>query len=295
MVTRIGHMALRVADLDAAVAFHRDILQLTETERVGRTAYLTCNDRHHELILIEDQTPGYDHVGLEVAGPAALEQATQRARQAGAQLLGGMTEDEPGIAQAQRFVGPGGHIFKLFYGMESGDYPLLPDAPEKFEHISLKVLRMAPMERFLRDALGFRFSDRMGPFASWWHCDPDHHGMALVRSPRSELAHHAWTFQDLNALGRLADRLIEHGERPVWGPSRHGPGANHFLYYREPSGALVECCSDMAKMDEGYQPRHWPVSQRTLNPWGSGPPLSFLLAGATIHPAAGGRTPDQPS
>ena len=33
MVTRIGHMALRVPDLDAAVDFLRQILGMVETER----------------------------------------------------------------------------------------------------------------------------------------------------------------------------------------------------------------------------------------------------------------------
>ena len=33
VVTRIGHIALRVRDLDAAVAFQRDVLGLVETER----------------------------------------------------------------------------------------------------------------------------------------------------------------------------------------------------------------------------------------------------------------------
>jgi catechol 2,3-dioxygenase len=51
IVERVGHIALRVPDLDAAVAFHSEVLGFTETVRVGGVSYLTCNDRHHELIL----------------------------------------------------------------------------------------------------------------------------------------------------------------------------------------------------------------------------------------------------
>ena len=64
MVSRVGHMAHRVRDLDAAVDFRQDVLGLVETERVGRVSYLSCNSRHHELILIEWLSPGYDHIGL---------------------------------------------------------------------------------------------------------------------------------------------------------------------------------------------------------------------------------------
>jgi hypothetical protein len=145
------------------------------------------------------------------------------------------------------------------------------------------------MERFLREALGFRFSDRMGPFASWWHCDADHHGVALVLAPRSGLAHYAWAFDDLDALGRVADRLAERERKLVWGPSRHGPGNNQFIYFKDTEQALVECCSELAQIDDGHEPRRWPVSADTLNRWSGRPPLEFLLAGAAVAPPDRGR------
>lgn len=290
MVTRIGHMGLRVRDLDAAVAFQRDVMRLTETERIGRVSYLTCNERHHELILVEDAAPGYDHVGLEVADAAALQVVRQRVVHAGGRLLGDVYDGEPGIDRALRFVGPGGHVFKLFCGMEDTGTPTLDDAPRKFEHVSFKVVNMRAMERFLRDALGFRFSDRMGELASWWHCDDDHHGAAVVLAPRSELSHYAWAYHDLNALGRVADRLRDHHQRHlVWGPSRHGPGNNHFIYLMDADGAMIECCSELAQMRDGYDPRDWPMSGRSINQWGPGPPLRFVMAGVRPAAAAHGR------
>ena len=54
MVTRIGHIALHVADLDAAVDFQQRVVGMVETERAAGVSYLTCNQRHHELILVED-------------------------------------------------------------------------------------------------------------------------------------------------------------------------------------------------------------------------------------------------
>ena len=50
---RVGHIAIRVPDLDEAIAFHGEVLGFVETAREGPVSYLTCNDRHHELILIE--------------------------------------------------------------------------------------------------------------------------------------------------------------------------------------------------------------------------------------------------
>jgi catechol 2,3-dioxygenase-like lactoylglutathione lyase family enzyme len=280
-------MGLRVPDLDAAVAFQRDVIGMVETERSAGAAYLTCNERHHELILIEDPARrGYDHIGLEVPDPVALEQAKALVERAGGELLSDIYDGEPGIDRALRIRGPEGHVFKLFCGMQT-DQALEPgDRPIKFEHVSVKVRNIGRMERFLEEGFGFRFSDRMGPLASWWHCDEDHHGMALVRAPRPELAHYCYALEDLNAEGRVADRLRAlRGRGVVWGPVRHGPGHNQSMYMHDNDGALIELSSDLARMtpEEGYTPRTWPVTPTTLSQWGGGPPpLRFLLTGFPI-------------
>jgi catechol-2,3-dioxygenase len=295
MVTRMGHIALRVRDLDAAVGFQCDVIGMRETERSARAAYLTCNERHHELILIEDPDHrGYDHIGLEVAGPAALERARRQVVQAGGRLLSDVYDGEPGIDRALRLVAPGGHVVKLFCGMERGEPADPGDRPVKFEHVSVKVRDVGRFERFLVEGLGFAFSDRMGPLASWWHCDADHHGIAVVRSLRSGLSHYAYAWPSLDALGRVADRLkAARGARLVWGPSRHGPGNNHFVYLHDEDGAMVECCSELARMaPEGdYEPRTWPVDPATINQWGGPPPPRFLAAGVPVAPAEQGRPP----
>src|ERR1700757_149723 len=281
METRMGQIALRVPDLDAAVDFQREVIGMVETERTAGVSYMTCNERHHELMLIQDPVRrGYDHIGLEVPDARPLEHLKSTVTTAGGRVIGGIYDGEPGIDRALRVQSPGGHVFKLFFGMQT-DRVLEPgDRPIKFEHASVKVRNMRRMERFLQKGLGFRFSDRMGPFAAWWHCDEDHHGMALVIAPRPELAHYCYAYNDLNEEGRVADRLHAlRGRGVVWGPVRHGPGHNQSTYLHDNDGALIELSSDLAKMvpDGDYQPRKWPVSPTTLSQWGGGPPpLRFL-------------------
>ncbi len=292
MVIRIGHMGLRVPDLDAAVDFQREVLGMVETERTAGAAYLTCNERHHELILIRDSARrGYDHIGLEVADAGALEDAKQRVTAAGGRVHGDVYDGEPGIDRALRVQGPGGHVFKLFCGMETGQVLERGDRPLKFEHASVKVRNPRPFERFLEDGLGFRFSDRMGPFASWWHCDADHHGMAVVLAPKNELSHYAYSVPDLNAMGRVADRLKRtRNQKLIWGPSRHGPGNNQFTYFLDNDRAMIELCADLAQMPaEGdYAAHKWPIDPTTINQWGGPPPLRFIRAGfPTVAPDEG--------
>jgi catechol 2,3-dioxygenase-like lactoylglutathione lyase family enzyme len=284
MVTRIGHVALHVRDIDRSIAFFAAVLGLRVTLRDGDRAYLTCNERHHELILIASGERGYDHVALEVAD---LERAEASLRAAGAQVLA--YEDEPGVEGTLRAVVPGGHVVKLFTGMQHVPDPAGADGALKFEHVSLNLRDLAGIERLLVESLGFRLSDRVGRMLSWLHCDEDHHGVALSRFPVSRLHHYAWTFADFQALGRVADRAAAAGARLVYGPGRHGPGNNHFIYFKDPDGLLIECGSELAQLGpgSGYQlGRKWTVRQTNL--WGTAPPLVFLLAGRPLAPSAAG-------
>jgi catechol-2,3-dioxygenase len=302
MVTRMGHIALRVPDLDAAVDFQVNVIGMVETDRIAGAAYLTCNERHHELILIQDPVRrGYDHIGLEVPDPGTLELMKKTVTNAGGRVIGGVYDGEPGIDRALLVQAPGGHVFKLFCGMEAGQVREPGDRPIKFEHASVKVRNTRRFERFLEDGLGFKFSDRIFPIASWWHCDEDHHGMAVVFSPTVELSHYAYAWPDLNALGRVADRLkAARDQKVIWGPSRHGPGNNHFLYHHDNDGAMIENCSELEKMPPvgDYQARNWRLFPDQINQWGSPPPLRFVLTGFPVLtpdecPPAYAMTPDR--
>lgn len=288
---RVAHVALRVPDLEAAVDWFSGVLHLAETERRDGRSYMTCNGRHHELILVEAAKRGYDHMALEVPDAAAVEAVVTRCAAVGGKRLGPLS-GEPGVVGGELLEGPGGHVFKIFHGMADVEPPAIDPSgvrPSRFEHISLKVLSLAPMERFLQDGLGFEFSDRLGPMASWWHCEAEHHGIALQRAPQGDqLHHHAWTQADLNAMGATADLLHERGQRLVWGPGHHGPGDNRFIYFKDPAGSLVECCSGLAMFDrDQYSPRNWPFRPISVSLWGGIMPPKFIAAGTPARHSGG--------
>jgi catechol 2,3-dioxygenase-like lactoylglutathione lyase family enzyme len=279
---------LRVQDVDASAAFLNATLGLREVQRVGGCAYLTCNERHHELILAPGDSVGYEHVGLEVPDGAALEETVARAQAAGGTSLGAV-EDEPGIAGAVLIQAPGGHRFKLFHGMAT-DQPPDPGpgeagvAAERCEHVSLDVRRLAPMAKFLREGLGFQFSDQIGNNGMWFRCEEIHHGVALVRTPKIGLAHYAFALSSFEDFKRVGDYIHGLGQRFEYGPGRHGPGNNLFIYFFDPAGVLVECCSEMARVGPGhsYQPHKWKLRPRNVSLWGGLPTRRFLAANTPV-------------
>jgi hypothetical protein len=70
------------------------------------------------------------------------------------------------------------------------------------------------------------------------------------------------------------------GHAIEYGPGRHAPGHQLFLYLREPSSGLrLELFTDMAHIDddEAFHPMRREIDRaRSVNVWGPAPPASFL-------------------
>ena len=286
-VTRVGHVGLRVADLGRAVAHATDILGLREVERVGETVYLTCNERHHELVLIGDTKASLDHLALEVEGETDLEEAKARIAREGLPILGERPE-EPGIAHALRFAGPGGHVFELFAGMRRDQpafYNTVGVRPRSFEHVTITAEDPPEMEDFLVRVLGFRVSDYMGKTQMWLRCNSQHHSLAIVTGPNG-LHHYAWELEHWGTIAALGDHLRANGQTFLWGPGRHGVGNNLFSYHHDPDGFIVECDTEMLRIDQdyAYEPRDWPDHYLSISQWGAPPPDTFLSSSMPLAP-----------
>lgn len=293
MVSRIGHVGMRVTDLDRSVAFARDILGLRESERDGRTSYLTCNARHHELVLIEADAAGCDHLALEVPDAATLEQALERVRAEGLAVISEQPQ-ERGLAGAIRFLGPGGFVFELFHGMaadEPAHYATTGVQPRKFEHITIKSSDKEAMEDLLTRVLGLRISDRAEDAVSWLRASYEHHGMSVIRADVDQLQHYAWQIDQFADIQRMGDRLMQDGRTFLWGPGHHGIGDNYFCYFLDADGAIVEYSSNIQRIEDeaSYVARTWPDEPLSVNRWGNPPPPdAFVQGGVPVLPPAGG-------
>src|SRR5256885_1039444 len=93
-VVRIGHVHLKVADLERALEFYRDVLGFEVTQRMGRqAAFLSAGGDHHHLGLNTWEsaggrapapgTTGLYHVAILYPTRAELGDALRRAMEGG--------------------------------------------------------------------------------------------------------------------------------------------------------------------------------------------------------------------
>ncbi len=278
-IRRVGHVALRVPDLDASVRWATTVMGLRETERVDGCAYLTHADCHHSLQYIAAPAAALDHVALEAHDDEALDALVAALRQRDVTILA--TEPrERGIARAVRFPTPAGHVIEVFTGMQpavsAGAGGGAGIRPRRFGHPMLTCEDTGPTVAFFLDVLGFRLSDDVGDGTLvFMRCNVEHHGVGVGRAPRSGLNHYAWGVENLAMLGALGDVLAAEGASFLWGPGRHGAGENLFTYHFDPAGFIVEYYADMYQVwdERSYVPGRWRIEDpRAHNLWGAATP-----------------------
>lgn len=129
--TRIGHVHLRVADLDRALAFYQGVLGFEITQRMGHgAAFLSAGGYHHHIGLNTWQsrhgTPpppgstGLYHFAILFPTRRALAQALQRLLQAGHPLDGAA---DHGASEAIYLRDPDQNGVELCWDRPEADWP----------------------------------------------------------------------------------------------------------------------------------------------------------------------------
>lgn len=127
----VGHVHLRVADLDRAVAFYRDVLGFEETQRFGdKAAFLGAGGYHHHIGLNTWESKGgtpppKGHTGLYhsaflFADRASLGRVIKRVLDAGYALDGAA---DHGVSEAVYLRDPDGNGVELYRDRAREDWP----------------------------------------------------------------------------------------------------------------------------------------------------------------------------
>jgi len=129
--TRIGHVHLKVADLERAIAFWRDVMGFTLTQRYGtQAAFLGAGGYHHHIGLntwdsagAPPPPPGHTglyHAAILYPDRRSLAQALRRVLAAGVALDGAA---DHGVSEAVYFRDPDGNGIEIYRDRDPADWP----------------------------------------------------------------------------------------------------------------------------------------------------------------------------
>jgi catechol 2,3-dioxygenase len=128
---RIGHVHLKVADLDRALAFYCGVLGFGLTQRYGReAAFVSAGGYHHHIGLNTWEsrggsapppgTTGLYHVAILYPTRAALADALRRLMAADVPLTGA---SDHGVSQALYLDDPDGNGIELYWDRPASEWP----------------------------------------------------------------------------------------------------------------------------------------------------------------------------
>ena len=152
----VGHVHLKVADLERSIAFYRDVLGFEIKQRMGsEAAFLAAGDYHHHIGLNTWESRGGSpprpgstglyHVALRYPDRATLADALDRLVRAGIELDGAA---DHGVSEALYLHDPDGNGIELYRDRPRAEWPR--DAQGEL----VMHTRRLDVEALLREARG---------------------------------------------------------------------------------------------------------------------------------------------
>ena len=131
----VGHIHLKVADLDRAITFYRDVLGFDLMQQMGgQAAFLSAGGYHHHIGLNTWEslggpppppgTTGLYHAAFRFPDRRSLAQTTQRVIDAGVPLDGA---SDHGVSEAIYLRDPDGNGIELYWDRPREQWPPAAD------------------------------------------------------------------------------------------------------------------------------------------------------------------------
>jgi catechol 2,3-dioxygenase len=132
--TDIGHVHLKVSDLERSITFYRDVLGFELKQQLGdQAAFLAAGDYHHHIGLNTWQskggsppppgTTGLFHFAIRFPDRPALARAVRGVLEAGIRI----GASDHGVSEAVYFEDPDGNGIEIYRDRPKAEWPRSPD------------------------------------------------------------------------------------------------------------------------------------------------------------------------
>jgi catechol 2,3-dioxygenase len=183
--------------------------------------------------------------------------------------------EQPGLrGSSVQLADPDGNRLTFGVPVEAAEPGATGSLAARLQHVVFASDRIAPMLAFYRDVVGFApsdfvFDDAQDLTSVFLRCGEEHHSLAVFRASHRRLDHFCYEVEDWGQIRDWADRFAARRIPLKWGPGRHGPGNNLFLFINDPDGNWLEFSAELERIDTPRPAGRWAHEERTLNSWGS--------------------------
>jgi catechol 2,3-dioxygenase-like lactoylglutathione lyase family enzyme len=292
-VTHLRYVALVTPEFERSRAFFSEAwgLRDTGTALAGHAFLQTQSAEAFQLALVAGPQRKIDRIAFALATRAEVDDAARALERAGVRIIAEPQRlDTPGHGYGVRFLDPDNRCIELSADVAAGSAGSAGPVPQKLAHVVVNTPDIDRTTAFYTGVLGFRVSDWSEHVMAFLRCNSEHHSIAFNAAPHAAYNHTSWTMDSIDAMFRAQGRVRACGSPLMWGTGRHGPGAQVFNYYVEPSGYVVELIADGVEIpsEDTWQPQVWERKPEFMDLWGTaGPPSAELRAAMAGVPDPG--------
>ncbi|BAO43845.1 catechol 2,3-dioxygenase [Thiolapillus brandeum] len=283
-VLRIGHINLRVLDMDEAVNHYEKVLGMDVTHRDDEgNVYLKGWDEwdKYSVILSQAEKAGMNHIAYKVNADTDLDAYKQSIQDYGIEVEELPAGSLPAVGRMLKFNLPSGHEMRLYAEKEFVGTAVGSVNPDPWpdglhgcgvhwlDHALLMcelnpetgVNKVAESTNFMIDVLGFYLVEQVmvGPdgdiqAATWLSCSNTPHDIAFVGGPVMGLHHCAFFLDSWDDVLKAADVMSKNRVKIDVTPQRHGITRGYTIYFFDPSGNRNETFGGLGYLAQPDRP-----------------------------------------
>jgi catechol 2,3-dioxygenase len=266
LCARLHHLQFASPTPARLAGFYADALDMTVT-RDGRS--WICRGPKRCLVFVEGEAKTLVSAGYAIHDREVLENLCTRL--ASRQISIEKTPTALFPEHSVTFRDPDGH--QVSYGIACEDAVSSNHMPARLQHLVVGSTNAERMVEFYTNVIGLRESDRVDDDSerlrtSFMRTDDEHHSFAVFQTSENRLDHHCYEVEDWNGIRDCGDRFAGMRIPIKWGPGRHGPGNNLFMFIHDPDGNWVELSAELQIIPTDKPTGRWRHEEHTLNSWG---------------------------
>lgn len=262
----LHHLCFESPNPEKLSDFYGKIMQM-KPQSIGGNAWL-CSGKNRQILIKEGMKNRLEFAAFSCRDEEGLNLLKERVKEEGIEVI----NLQPDLFQndAISIVDQDGH--NISFGLSKPNMNAESVLNGPLQHLTFSTLNVEKFVDFYVGKLGFCISDRVlhsnGNLATCFvRSNHEHHTVACFKSDRIGVDHHSYEAGEWNAIRDWCDHFASMNIELMWGPGRHGPGNNLFVFVEDPDGNWIEISAELEVIHDRPS-NDWPQEERTLNLWG---------------------------
>lgn len=263
----LHHVALESANPQRLAKFYSDVMDM-DLHEDAQGAW-RCEGPRRRLIAVQGEDRALAYAGLACRDADGLALMRARVVAEGLEILASPSPYFAPDAFAVR--DPDGQL--ICFGLAKPSTNTRQGINGPTQHLTFASKDVESFVAFYHGKLGFALADRVlhpdGTLATaFTTSNHEHHTIACFKSDRVGVDHHSYEAGEWDYIRDWCDRFERYGVKLMWGPGRHGPGNNLFIFIEDPDKNWIEVSAELEVIHD-RQVKDWPQEPHTLNLWGN--------------------------